>query len=980
MDPDFFCDTVQGTMWNLHSTINNHYRQTLQNLQKTRAAVSRSKLEKSHVRFLKTSFDFYKGFVQRLAAKYGVPELQKAARRMDLTPPGAPLSPADKVSPALQRRLLQSCAMMVVHLGDLTRYLSQARPKKSKQRDQRHEEASDGQPGRAGSHTLDPYAYHDLASQLMPSLGHPHHQIAMALINKNDFDMIFHLVKAMAVELPHPSASHNLEQKFKQLRTTEANAPPSSQDSLAILKMWFLRLMGIYHGGEKRTDRLRAMETEFTGRLRDALGTEQDSPVVVNKMALVSISAHYLAKQKLLGKWSDTQHEHSIANTFKDHPQDAKAGAVLDAMLGFNVVFFGTVLDRLKWELGDLKKAQAHWDTEHPDGTARDEQDQRPQGSAEYYACLPPARLYASWLVATANEVRDAPSVLHGHINQMLDFFALVLTQLSDIYGANEDMKITPYLLPEDMLGRGMYPLNSPKMPEACLLSFDQEARRDKVVLEDYEEAHGLWSQDRETMSRTLDILFCGYHLAEGTTLPLKLNSSNGLQFYVETEQDTRDFLHSAQGSIPQSHSVMSDVQYSTTNGAAPLTGKVQQQLDYTSNAQEAPAHDARQNLSHGVNQRGSESSVQHTRGKSPGSPFPVAARVVTGDLPPPSPPNGYQNTSSFAHGGSGTLDQASIASIWGDYYPVPKSMQQQPKTASEPTDYSFSDDSAIMSIINPFLQPPATGRSEPRKQRDPAAFADETSYGMHSSTANEVFNGMDTRSPGVPSSTSPSAFHGLPWPLVHSPTPNAAELKMAGPPGMPAPNLRAPAPWAAAADSQRLGSAFGSMGLDGSSGNSYSASSSAQHYPQHGAVRDPADVAHHRARLLQAFGRTASSQGSPAAASGSRSGGAGSQERGRQHSGGGNYFPGSSDPVFSDPSSVYQSTPYGARPAFDAFAGATVYGRGPRVDRADDPTSFKTKTRAAGMGECDEYADAYDRLTYQSVREEIARKDGRFG
>lgn len=304
LDPEFFCETVQGHMWSTHSLINNQYRQVLARLRTQKNAVARSKLEKLHVRFLKTSFDFYKHYVQQLATKYGIPELEKAARKTNQANTGAaPDKPlVGEMPPSLKRGLLLTCAMAVVHIGDLTRYLAQARtrkPKKSEAIEKGGESASSGSKPKA----LEPHDYYNLASQLLPSLGHSYHQNGvMYLDEKNDFEVIFHFIKAVAVERQHPMAAHNLDQKFKLLRTTEASAAIASQDPTTILKVWFVRLHGGYFG-DVPFARQEAIEKEVLGRLKMSIQLHHDAEVTLMKMALINIAAHYIAKMRLASSY-----------------------------------------------------------------------------------------------------------------------------------------------------------------------------------------------------------------------------------------------------------------------------------------------------------------------------------------------------------------------------------------------------------------------------------------------------------------------------------------------------------------------------------------------------------------------------------------------------------------------------------------------------------------------------------------------------
>ncbi|KAL8356435.1 hypothetical protein RB601_001642 [Gaeumannomyces tritici] len=83
---------------------------------------------------------------------------------------------------------------------------------------------------------------------------------------------------------------------------------------------------------------------------------------------------------------------------------------------------------------------------------------------------------------------------------------------------------------------------------------------------------------------------------------------------------------------------------------------------------------------------------------------------------------------------------------------------------AEESTAVDFGVDGETLDRVNEFLMPPEVGSPK-------SPVMDETSYGMHSTTANEIFGALEPPAT-TPTSASKKAFPGLPWDLIYTPTP----------------------------------------------------------------------------------------------------------------------------------------------------------------------------------------------------------------
>lgn len=302
-DPEFFSETVQEIMWQSHSQVNEEYRRILSHIRGSRLAVLKNKLEKMYLKFLKTSFEFYRYYVQQLASKYDLPELTRAANKANLQGPmEGTEKPIKEVSQSLRRSLLWSCVSAIIHLGDIVRYRQQLRSRKST-KDARKGADSNASKDESKDKTdlgaLDSFAYYSLACQLMPDSGHAYHQIGVSFLGKkDDFELVFWFSRALAVEKPHKLALQNLEQELKSLRTSNAASSTQSSDYTTTFIMWFLRLHGHYNRGENFPQQ-QELEKEVLHRLEMSVVRERDGGIILMKMVLINIASRFVANGKL---------------------------------------------------------------------------------------------------------------------------------------------------------------------------------------------------------------------------------------------------------------------------------------------------------------------------------------------------------------------------------------------------------------------------------------------------------------------------------------------------------------------------------------------------------------------------------------------------------------------------------------------------------------------------------------------------------
>lgn len=273
-------ENVEGALWTLHTSINSGYRFILGRLKRSSHVVEKHKVEKSCVDFLRVSQRFYKGYIQRLAARYDIPELRRIAKGIKADE----MDDTDQISPVvteLRGMVLESCHSTLLHLGDLSRYRAEAKHKKSC-----YETA---------------LTCYSLARQLKPKSGLAYHQMGMVHLDQgNHLDIVYYFYRSWAVKSCHPNAKSNLEAEFKSLKPASSSGSghnaSSSQDALF---MWFVRLHALFYKGDNFPQQAE-METEIMHRLEMACHSEKSTDTLL-KMIMVNIAAHHIAAAKYAG-------------------------------------------------------------------------------------------------------------------------------------------------------------------------------------------------------------------------------------------------------------------------------------------------------------------------------------------------------------------------------------------------------------------------------------------------------------------------------------------------------------------------------------------------------------------------------------------------------------------------------------------------------------------------------------------------------
>lgn len=249
--------------------------------------------------FIKDSQLYYRGFIQRLASKYGgIPELNAIASNLSLESKrlfcinfrdqfahdlaieltaGSTL----KLSSKLCHAVLLSCHRTLIHLGDLSRY--------------REEVLAQGECNWGPA-----IGYYDLAGAIYPTSGASHHQLAVIARHGGcHLRVVYHLYRALATDEPFPTARDNLELEMKKIETAQSKGKPLSET--ATTGLFMLLHTHLYKGSGVSVEKL---ENEVLEQLATDL-RERSMPGVLNKLVLINIASQDFAGVRSQGGSTD---------------------------------------------------------------------------------------------------------------------------------------------------------------------------------------------------------------------------------------------------------------------------------------------------------------------------------------------------------------------------------------------------------------------------------------------------------------------------------------------------------------------------------------------------------------------------------------------------------------------------------------------------------------------------------------------------
>lgn len=184
--------------------------------------------------------------------------------------------------------ILESCHATLVRLGDLSRY--RETELKTKERN-----------------WAPAVGYYDLATAIKPSSGASHNQLAViARADGSHLRALYHLYRALSVELPYPKALENLKMELKKIpdRKDKNQLFPRipEQHPCIVLQALFVYLHAKLHAGAHFSENI-DLENEVLATLSVEL-KERSPNGVLNKMVLSNVAAQHLASIQPAGKYS----------------------------------------------------------------------------------------------------------------------------------------------------------------------------------------------------------------------------------------------------------------------------------------------------------------------------------------------------------------------------------------------------------------------------------------------------------------------------------------------------------------------------------------------------------------------------------------------------------------------------------------------------------------------------------------------------
>lgn len=277
---------VEGSLWQAHVVVNAEYRRVVGHVNTQNQVVLKRKVDKLYRDFLKTSQFFYRGYIQRLSGQYYIPELQQVARGLEVDPFVTPQQdPAP--SATLRAKLVGSCYLTLVRMGDLARYRYQNTEKPPKS-------------------SLDiALTYYGLAQMLDPDDGASFHQTAVLYQpSAKHLEIIYYFLRSVCVARPHKLGAANLGRAFKGLLGHQPGSKGNSKnvtgkDPSEALTTWFLKLHAYYYQGVIFSAR-EELEKEVLHRLEVCLKAEGNEDLSL-KMVLANIAACDVAFENIKG-------------------------------------------------------------------------------------------------------------------------------------------------------------------------------------------------------------------------------------------------------------------------------------------------------------------------------------------------------------------------------------------------------------------------------------------------------------------------------------------------------------------------------------------------------------------------------------------------------------------------------------------------------------------------------------------------------
>lgn len=519
-DPTYaFEEDAEDVLWKLHVFVNMAYRELAHTTFRGQEhVVTRRRVERAWVTFLNTAIAFYRTYFQRLQDLYGMPQIARVTRALQLDAPKVGEAQKAQVPPEALKKSFYST---LLHLGDISRWKLKAQSKPSGMKPA--------------------VLYYELAHDLNPTSGAAHHQLGI-LEDDNHLQIVYHLYRAAAVEVPHPNATQNLEQEFRKLSNlSQASRRAGPADPNHAFADWFTKLHAYLYKGDEYPQEL---EEEVLHRLEIALKKPDTLPLIL-KMVLTNIAAYYIAKARIQKQWS------------------LKASSSCQFILRFNVRWIETLSRLLQSELRDFGKSALPAQLQ-AEGQGLDDAKQPQRSSAFTDTILPLARIYMAWLYIYRTDIVDYQDHLGAYVVDMFQVLASSLTVMANEFNKGVTGP-SEYLLAEDFEALGMKPFDDATLAPICSLHHEPDKGCFKRHWEDSDTPRH--SLQQEMLSRVYDWMNYGFALALDERFPLSVTSADGaisvqysegskteapIQIQATTSQDPRQDDSQAGNPAPQ--------------------------------------------------------------------------------------------------------------------------------------------------------------------------------------------------------------------------------------------------------------------------------------------------------------------------------------------------------------------------------------------------------------------------------------------
>ncbi|KAK4196709.1 hypothetical protein QBC40DRAFT_300010 [Triangularia verruculosa] len=548
-------------------------------------------------------------------------------------------------------------------------------------------------------------SYYLLANDLAPESGYGHHQCGVIYKETDDhLHVVYHMYRAMVCDKPHPNAAANLDREFRDIQRKRGG------DARQVFVIWFLKLHAFYCQGKEFSER-KELENEVDHRLAVAMksGTLFKTDQDLLQIILINITSYAACARKVQGKIVDIPPNRTQLNKTDQWTEERSRSCQYLLLLNIRTIY--TISKLIRDELNELVKRQP------VETTPAQEQSQY---TPVFTRVLPFLRVYMAWLCFYSAELKQYQEHLEPQFGDMCKMLSMALGLIMEfVTTAKEKGQIVPWRFPEDELTLGLQCLNGPGL-KGCQLYCDPFSKQPKPRRDEAPE--GNYSDDDITFTRMLHIALCAFELATpGSPFPLIATTSTESDGYATV------VYHEGPKPTPQSHHSPQPSSSAPTTAAGPtppVVSSTPAQVPAELVAVPSPGDSVELSEDqefYGERLRRASIIAKHSSSKSHSQP---AATKTSASKP-------------------AEVQQISQPVQNSDFLPI---------------------ENQLYNILNDFLSPPETRSAQKPETPTRLIPEDSTSYGMGSTTANDVF-GAASSSPGLnPGSATNKTFPTLPW------------------------------------------------------------------------------------------------------------------------------------------------------------------------------------------------------------------------